>query len=312
MKNKKIYTATIFIVIIILLIYNNAYAQLGAIGGIASIQGKKQTTFPLFTLTAKTGQADILDMGFYIYYAQVDRYMGKDFYSIFSGNITERLIYKIVNISYNLTSYMNLSASIPYVNADVGQLITSPTNPNGSYGIVRTSNGLSNPAVRFMYQFLNSPMLAVYGTVYLPTGFIGVGSGGTDLELDLAYTRNIGIVQWDSNIGYRMIGADPVTHKKPNNDIQLFNTAFSVPFGISLSGFFEVNTMYEGQITDINFAGTQREYTVQQVLLNLVPGIRLSITPNLFLTGAFRYSMYNTFLYGYHYIYTIGLDYLVL
>lgn len=312
MKNKKIYIIALFFIIIIVLISNKAVAQLGAIGGIASIQGKKQTTFPLFTLTAKTGQPAILDMGFYIYYAQVDRYMGKDFYSIFSGNPTERLIYKIVNISYNLTSDMNLSASIPYVNADVGQFITSPTNPAGSYSIVRTSNGLSNPAIRFMYQFLNSPMLAVYGTIYLPTGFIGVGSGGTDLELDLAYSKDIGIVHWDSNIGYRIIGANPVTHRKLNNDIQIFNTAFSVPFGISMSGFFEINTMYEGQITDVDFAGTQREYTVQQVLFNLVPGIRLSITPNLFLTGALRYSMYNTFLYGYHYIYTIGLDYLVL
>ena len=299
-------------IVILLLVAVNAHAQLGAIGGIASIQGQKQTTFPLFTLTAKTGQPDILDMGFYIYYAQVDRYMGKDFYSVFSGNTTERLLYKILNVSYNLTSTMNLSASIPYVNADVGQLITSTANPGGSYAITRSSSGLSNPAVRFMYQFLGSPMLAVYGTIYLPTGFIGVGSGGTDLEVDLAYTRNFSIVQWDSNIGYRFIGVDPVTHRKPNNDIQVANTAFSIPFGMSLSGFFEINAMYEGQVTDINFAGTGKPYTVQQLLVNLVPGIRLSITPNLFLTSALRYSAYNTFLFGYHYIYTIGLDYLVL
>ena len=95
-------------IVILLLVAVNAHAQLGAIGGIASIQGQKQTTFPLFTLTAKTGQPDILDMGFYIYYAQVDRYMGKDFYSVFSGNTTERLLYKILNVSYNLTSTMNL------------------------------------------------------------------------------------------------------------------------------------------------------------------------------------------------------------
>jgi len=309
MKKNRIF---LFILFTGLCVSTNAFAQLGAIGGIASIQGKKQTTFPLFTLTAKTGQTNILDTGFYVYYTQVDRYMGKDFYSIFSGNITERLLYKILNISYNLTSDMNLSASIPYVSADVGQMITSPTNPNGTYSVVRSSSGLSNPAIRFMYQFLSSPMLAVYGTIYLPTGFMGVGSGGTDLEFDLAYTRNIGIVQWDSNIGYRLIGVDPVTHRKQNNDIQIFNTAFSIPFGISLSGFLEINTMYEGQITDVDFAGTHTSYTVQQVSVNLVPGIRLSITPNLFLTSALKYSFYNTFLYGYHYIYTIGIDYLVL
>ena len=238
--------------------------------------------------------------------------MGKDFYSVFSGNTTERLLYKILNVSYNLTSTMNLSASIPYVNADVGQLVTSTANPEGTYNITRSSSGLSNPAVRFMYQFLGSPMLAVYGTIYLPTGFIGVGSGGTDLEVDVAYTRDIGIVQWDSNIGYRLTGVDPVTHREPNNDIQIANTAFSIPFGVSLSGFFEINTMYEGQVTDIDFAGTGKPYTVQQLLVNFVPGIRLSITPNLFLTSALRYSAYNTFLFGYHYIYTIGLDYLVL
>jgi hypothetical protein len=289
----------------------DAHAQLGAIGGIASIQGKKQTTFPLFTLTAKTGQSDILDTGFYVYYAQVDTYMGKDM-SIFAGNPRERLIYKIFNVSYNLTSDMNLSASIPYVSADVAQFITSPANPTGTYDITNNSSGLSNPAARLMYQVLSSPMLAVYGTIYLPTGFRGVGSGGTDLEVDLAYTRNLGIVQWDSNIGYRLTGVDPVTHRKPNNDVQMANTALSIPLGMSLSGFFEINTMYEGQITDVNFAGTGREYTVQQLLVNLVPGIRLSITPNIFLTTALKYSMYNTFLYGYHYIYTIGLDYLVL
>ncbi len=299
-------------VLVMLMATGRAHAQLGAIGGIASIQGKKQTTFPLFTLTAKTGQANILDAGVYVYYAEVDTYMGKDIASVFGSDMSERLIYKILNVSYNLTSDMNLSASIPYVSADVGQLITSPSNPGGSYGITRSSSGLSNPAIRFMYQFLRSPLLAVYGTIYLPTGFLGVGSGGTDLEVDLAYTRDLGIVQWDSNIGYRLVGIDPVTHKKPNNDIQLLNTAFSIPLGMSLSGFFEINTMYEGKVTDIDFAGTHTAYSVQQMLVNIVPGIRLSITPNLFLTSALKYSLYNSFLYGYHYIYTIGLDYLVL
>ncbi len=311
MKTK--YFSTVPAVVLALaLAGGTAHAQLGAIGGIASIQGKKQTTFPLFTLTAKTGQADILDGGFYVYYAQVDTYMGKDMATVYGNDLSERLVYKILNVSYNLTSDMNLSASIPYVSADVGQLITSPSNPSGTDEIIRSSSGLSNPAIRFMYQFLRSPMLAVYGTIYLPTGFIGVGSGGTDLEVDLAYTRDLGIVQWDSNIGYRLTGIDPTTHRKPNNDIQMLNTAFSIPLGMSLSGFFEVNTSYEGRITDINFAGTKTAYTVQQVMVNIVPGIRLSITPSLFLTGALKYSLYNTFLYGYHYIYTIGLDYLVL
>ncbi|MCL4557692.1 MAG: transporter [Deltaproteobacteria bacterium] len=284
----------------------NAYAQLGAIGGIASIQGKKQTTFPLFTLTAKTGRADILDAGFYLYYAQADRYMGKDIYTVFSGNPRERLVYKIFNVSYNLTSDMNLSLSIPYVSYDWGQIITGPTNLSGTFGIVRSGGGLSNPAVRFMYQFLSSPMLAVYGTVYLPTGFMQVGSEGTDLELDVAYTRDIGIVQWDSNVGYRLTGKLPSTDVKPN-DIIIANTAFSIPFGLSLSGFFELNLMDAGQLTDLGI-----DYTVQQLKIDLVPGIRLSVMPNLFLTMALKYSAYNTFQLGYHYIYTLGLDYLVL
>lgn len=293
-------------VLTVLLSVVTARAQLGAIGGVASIQGQKQTTFPLFTLTAKTGQPNILDTGFYVYYAQVDRYMGKDIYTVFSGNPRERLLYKIFNVSYNLSSDMNLSISIPYVSYDWGQIVTSTTNPEGSFNIVRNGAGLSNPAVRFMYQFLSSPMLAFYGTIYLPTGFIGVGSEGTDLEADIAYTRNIGIVQWDSNVGYRLTGRQPSSGIKPN-DIIIANTAFSIPLGISLSGFFEINVMNQGQLTDESI-----RYTVQQWKFDLVPGIRLSVTPNIFLTTALKYSAYNTFQIGYHYIYTIGIDYLVL
>ncbi len=284
----------------------DVHAQLGAIGGIASIQGQKQTTFPLFTLTAKSGKANILDTGVYLYYAQADRYMGKDIYTVFSGNPRERLVYKIFNVSYNLTSDMNLSLSIPYVSYDWGQIITDST-----FGIVRSGGGLSNPAVRFMYQFLRSPMLAVYGTVYLPTGFLQVGSEGTDLEADVAYTDDLGIVQWDSNVGYRLTGKQPSTNVKPN-DIIIANTAFSIPFGLLLSGFFEINVMNEGQLTDLNFGGSKQSYTVQQWKVDLVPGIRLSVTPSLFLTVAMKYSAYNTFQLGYHYIYTMGLDYLVL
>ncbi len=295
----------------ILMFTVNARAQLGAIGGIASIQGKQQTTFPLFTLTAKSGQPNILDTGFYLYYAQVDRYMGKDLYTLSSTNLKERLIYRIFNVSYNLTPTMNISMSIPYVSVDSGQFFTSPSNPNGYYVVTGSSSGLSNPAVRFMYQFLNSPMLAVYGTIYLPTGFVGIGSEGTDLEADIAYTRTIGIVQWDSNIGYRLTGKQPSTNIKTNN-IAIANTAFSIPFGLSLSGFFEMNVMNQGQLTDLNFAYRGYSYTVQQWKFDLVPGIRLSVTPNIFLTTALKYSVYNTFQYGYHYIYTIGIDYLVL
>ncbi len=294
----------------------NAHAQLGAIGGIASIQGKKQTTFPLFTLTAKTGQPNILDTGFYVYYAQVDRYMGKDIWIEYQNNPRERLIYRIFNLSYNLSSNMNISLSIPYIGVDVGQYITSPANPQGSYVLGASNSGLSNPAVRFMYQFLSSPMLAVYGTIYLPTGFMGIGSEGTDMEADIAYTRDIGIVQWDSNVGYRLTGEQPSalqpSTKTKSNNIAIANTAFSIPFGLSLSGFFEVNVMNAGQFTDLNFANSGTSYSVQQWKFDLVPGVRFSVTPNIFLTTALKYSPYNTFLFGYHYIYTIGLDYLVL
>ncbi len=291
----------ILVIFVVLMHAANAYAQLGAIGGIASIQGKKQTTFPLFTLTAKSGQANILDTGFYLYYAQADRYMGKDIDTVFAGDPRERLVYKIFNASYNLTSDMNLSISIPYVSFDWGQIITGTT-----FGIVRSGSGLSNPAIRFMYQVLNSPMLAVYGTIYLPTGFMQVGSEGTDVELDVAYTKDLDIVQWDSNVGYRLTGKSPSTNIKPN-DIIIANTAFSIPFGISMSGFFEVNVMNQGQLTDLNVG-----YTVQQWKVDLVPGIRLSVTPNIFLTTALKYSAYNSFQLGYHYIYTMGIDYLVL
>lgn len=297
----KLKALSMLVISVVLMLAVDAYAQLGAIGGIASIQGKKQTTFPLFTLTAKSGQANILDTGFYLYYAQADRYMGKDIDTVFAGNPRERLVYKIFNVSYNLSSDMNLSISIPYVSYDWGQIITDTT-----FGIVRSGSGLSNPAIRFMYQVLNSPMLAVYGTVYLPTGFMQVGSEGTDVELDIAYTKDLDIVQWDSNIGYRLTGKSPSTNIKPN-DIIIANTAFSIPFGLSMSGFFEVNVMNQGQLTDLNV-----DYTVQQWKVDLVPGIRLSVTPNVFLTTALKYSAYNSFQLGYHYIYTIGIDYLVL
>jgi len=289
----------------------SAHAQLGAIGGIASIQGKKQTTFPLFTFTAKAGRSNIMDMGFYLYYAQVDRYMGKDIYTVYSGNPRERLIYRIFNMSYNLTSNMNLSLSIPYVSYDWGQIVTSSTNSAGSFQITKNGAGLSNPAVRIMYQFLNSPMLAIYGTIYLPTGFMQVGSEGTDFELDIAYTRDIGLIQWDSNVGYRLTGTYPSTNMNPN-DIFIANTALSIPLGMSLSGFFEINTMYKGKLTDINFKLSGKPYTVQQWKIDFVPGIRVSVTPNIFLTTALKYSMYNAFQIGYHYIYTIGIDYLIL
>ncbi len=292
----------LYLIILLTAVETNAYAQLGAIGGIASIQGKSQTTFPLFTLTAKTGQGGMMDTGFYVYYAQVDRYLGKDIWDEFSGNPRERLIYKILNASYNITSDMNLSMSIPYVSFDWGQ--TNLTT--NAFYISNTGGGLSNPAIRLMYQFLKAPMLAVYGTVYLPTGFEQVGSEGTDIEIDLAYTKELGIVQWDSNAGYRYTGRQPSTNTKQNNII-VANTAFSIPLGLSFSGFFELNWMYGGNVENL-----ANNTTILQWKLDLVPGIRVSITPKLFFTASMKYAPYDSFILGYHYIYVMGLDYLML
>jgi len=278
-----------------------AFSQLGALGGVSGIEEGGKVVGPLVTLSGEVGAPDQGSLGFYLFYTQATRSFGKPLDEVYAGDPKVRFIYEILFFNYNPYDVLQIAVMAPYVKENVE--ITREE------GVEKTSvSGLFNPVIRAKYQFLSHPFVSLALSVLPPTGFSDIGTNTLDIRTAIAMTYKFSFVRLDAEAGYQFAGV--WTDGPAPNDSISANIAFSREAGERLSVFLEGNYSYGGFLRVGEKAGTQiiirEEY---QRKLDLTPGIRVKIADRLFTTVASRIALFNYYYLGYHYFYSIGIDY---